>query len=120
MNLHTELCHVDGDAGSGARHRRANLFDEFRCLAARNFHHGTYQNVDDVEAGQTDKDMVIFCFRAATALTVPEPGFIKRARMLNLKQYENSFPPTSGRCRIRDRRWLVRVRDPQRIKAKQD
>ena len=40
--------------------------------------------------------------------------------MLNLKQYENFFLPIAGRRGVRDGRWFVRLREQQRIKAKQD
>ncbi len=40
--------------------------------------------------------------------------------MLNLKQYENFSLPIAGRRGVRAGRWLVRVCEQQRIKAKQD
>jgi hypothetical protein len=41
-------------------------------------------------------------------------------RMLNLKTYENFLPPIAGCRGVRVGRWLIRVRERQRIKAKQD
>jgi hypothetical protein len=53
-------------------------------------------------------------------LPVNEPLNRQESRMLNLQQYENSYLPIAGRRGVGDGRWLVRVREQQWIKAKQD